>query len=67
MHAYSRPGRDPRRHTITTVFIAKADGCPLASDDAADIGIFHNGSLPQPLAFDHQEILQDYFLLNDRP
>jgi 8-oxo-dGTP diphosphatase len=61
MHTYSRPDRDPRQHTVTTVFIAKADGRPQACDDAAGIGIFHRNNLPEPLAFDHEQILRDYF------
>ena len=60
-HAYSDPKRDPRHHTISIVFIAQAKGKPWASDDAADIGIFTRNSLPQPLAFDHAKILDDYF------
>ncbi len=48
-------------HTITVVFIAKAQGEPLAADDAAEIGIFHKDTLPEKLAFDHGKILQDYF------
>jgi len=58
---YSRPDRDPRGHTISTVFVAEAQGLPKAADDAQEIGIFDRLSLPSPLAFDHQEILQDYF------
>ena len=61
-HTYSEPGRDPRGHTISTVFIAKANGTPRASDDAADIGIFTKDSLPQDIAFDHRKILGDYFI-----
>lgn len=60
-HTYSNPGRDPRRHTITTVYTARADGTPRAGDDAAEAGIFRQGALPSPLAFDHAEILADYF------
>jgi ADP-ribose pyrophosphatase YjhB (NUDIX family) len=59
--AYSDPGRDPRMHTITVVFIATAQGKPRAADDAAEIGIFHQDTLPEELAFDHERILQDYF------
>ncbi len=59
--AYSEPERDPRMHTITVVFIAKARGEPRAVDDAAEIGIFRKDNLPKPLAFDHERILQDYF------
>ena len=57
---YSDPDRDPRHHTITTVFIAAADGLPSAGDDAAKTGIFTRDNLP-PLVFDHAKILADYF------
>ncbi|MDI6734632.1 MAG: NUDIX hydrolase [bacterium] len=60
-HTYSDPQRDPRHHTITTVYIAKATGVPMARDDAKEIGIFTEGNLPQDLAFDHEKILKDYF------
>jgi 8-oxo-dGTP diphosphatase len=60
-HTYSRPDRDPRRHTISTVFIAKGQGRPRAADDAAALGLFTRDALPSPLAFDHGEILDDYF------
>ncbi|MBI5237409.1 MAG: NUDIX hydrolase [Deltaproteobacteria bacterium] len=60
-HAYSDPLRDQRGHTITVVFIAEAKGVPKAKDDAKAIGVFKEGSLPQPLTFDHGNILSDYF------
>lgn len=59
-HTYSEPLRDPRLHTISTVFIAKADGIPEARDDAKELGVFSLNSLPKELAFDHSKILQDY-------
>ena len=61
MGAYSDPGRDPRFHTISVVFIAKAEGVPKAADDALEFGVFHRETLPGDLAFDHAKILQDYF------
>ena len=60
-HTYSDPGRDPRKHTVTTVYLARADGTPAAADDAQNIGIFTRDSLPAPLAFDHANILHHYF------
>ncbi|MCM8757307.1 MAG: NUDIX hydrolase [Candidatus Omnitrophica bacterium] len=60
-HTYSEPGRDPRFHTIATVFTARADGEPQAGDDAQEIGIFTRERLPCPIVFDHDHILQDYF------
>ena len=61
LHTYSDPARDPRHHTISTVFLARASGTPAAADDAEEIGIFAEDNLPQPLMFDHREILTDYF------
>jgi ADP-ribose pyrophosphatase YjhB (NUDIX family) len=60
-HTYSNPARDPRRHTISTVFVARAGGTPQAASDARNIGIFTWMSLPEPLVFDHADILKDYF------
>jgi ADP-ribose pyrophosphatase YjhB (NUDIX family) len=60
-HTYSDPKRDPRKHTISTVYVASAQGKPKAQDDAQDIGIFTKEEINFPLAFDHQKILADYF------
>lgn len=60
LFSYSNPERDPRRHTISTVFIGRAQGQPQAADDAGNIGTFTEDTLPA-LAFDHAQILADYF------
>jgi 8-oxo-dGTP diphosphatase len=60
-HTYSDPRRDPRQHTISTVFIAEGSGVLNASDDAAEAGVFAEDALPAGMAFDHGEILEDYF------
>ena len=60
-HTYSDPRRDPRKHTISTVYVAAAQGRPKAQDDAQDIGIFTKEEINFPLAIDHQKILADYF------
>jgi len=60
LHTYSNPKRDPRFHTISTVFIAKAKGIPLASSDAKEVRVFDLNNLPKRLVFDHKEILHDY-------
>ena len=59
-HTYSDPARDPRQHTVSTVFIAKAEGWPQAGDDAKKAAIFGLTDLPSPLVFDHARILCDY-------
>jgi len=59
-HTYSSPDRDPRFHTISTVFIGRASGLPRARDDARSIGVFTPEEINFPLAFDHRRILDDY-------
>ena len=60
-HTYSDPNRDPRFHTIGTVFISEVKGTPKAGDDAADLKIIKkNEILKHDFAFDHKKILQDY-------
>lgn len=58
---YSEPERDPRHHTITAVFVAKATGKPIAADDARSIGLFTRDDIPADMAFDHRKVLEDYF------
>ncbi len=60
-HTYSEPGRDPRHHTITTVYIAESEGEASAGDDAAEYGVFRRDDLPESIVFDHRSILMDYF------
>jgi 8-oxo-dGTP diphosphatase len=60
-HTYSDPARDPRFHTVTTVFSARAEGVPHAGDDAADVRVIRPADLEKlPFAFDHQQVLQDW-------
>ena len=58
-HTYSDPRRDPRQHTITTVFVAQGEGQPQAADDARSLAILPE-HLPPVLAFDHSLILSEY-------
>ena len=59
---YSDPRRDTRQHTISVVFTAQAlDPDELAAgDDAGEVAVFPLSRLPEPLAFDHARILDDY-------
>ena len=59
-HTYSNPRRDPRQHTITTVYVAQGSGTPQAADDARRLAIFTPEQLPAVLAFDHSLILSEY-------
>jgi len=65
-HAYSRPDRDPRFHTICVVFTAKGKGKPKAGDDAGKLKIVNlNEAGNLDFAFDHKDIIRDY--LKSRP
>lgn len=58
--AYSKVDRDPRGRTITVAYLVIVDH-PIAvtgQDDAANAQWFPVDSLP-PLAFDHEDIMQD--------
>ena len=57
---YSDPKRDDRGHTVTAVYVAEATGEPQAADDAKNLNIFDLDSLPDELAFDHRQVLEDY-------
>jgi ADP-ribose pyrophosphatase YjhB (NUDIX family) len=60
-HSYSDPKRDPRNHTVSIIFIATASGTPNAGDDAKEAEVFSRDNLPKEIAFDHRQILDDYF------
>lgn len=57
---YSDPKRDDRGHTVTAVYVAEAKGEPQAADDAKNLAIFEMNNLPEQLAFDHAQVLDDY-------
>lgn len=59
MHAFGDPGRDPRGHTVSVVYVGylppKAEA--KAGDDATKTGWFKLDSLPKT-AFDHHKIIE---------
>ena len=64
LFTYSNPKRDPRQHTMSVVYACKvpAGAQPVGADDAAEARWFSEESMPWgELAFDHGEILRDYF------
>ena len=56
---YSAPGRDPRFHTLTVVYLAEAEGNLTAGDDAGAAQWFRLNQLPDKIAFDHRLIILD--------
>ena len=65
-HTYSDPERDPRQHTISTVFTAIGKGKLQAGDDAGKAAVYQQDNLPKNIAFDHRLILNDYFESRNR-
>ena len=59
-HVYSDPRRDPRKHTVSTVFIGRAKGEPTGGDDAASCIVATPAELEGRLVFDHGVIVADY-------
>ncbi len=67
-HTYSDPKRDPRFHTIGTVYIGKAAGKPKGGDDARSAKIVKLSEIEKmDFAFDHKKILKDYLAALKKP
>ena len=67
MHTFGNPGRDPRGHTVSVVYVGylKGDVEAIAGDDAAEAEWFDVDELPE-LAFDHDMVIEmaaDIFLV----
>lgn len=59
LKAYSNPARDPRERVITIAFISESKiKAVKGGDDAKEARWFDISNLP-PLAFDHEQILND--------
>ncbi|TVP65426.1 MAG: NUDIX hydrolase [Leptolyngbya sp. LCM1.Bin17] len=58
---YSDPHRDPRKHTLSVVFLATATADPVAADDAKSVKAYNPWDMPTNLCFDHDRILRDYW------
>jgi 8-oxo-dGTP diphosphatase len=56
---FSDPGRDPRGHFVTALYLLRETGGRLAAgDDAESAGFFDLDQLP-PLAFDHSKLVEE--------
>jgi len=58
---YSDPGRDPRFHVVSVVFVGDAEGEPFAGSDARRVAVFRLEDIPlDRLVFDHRRIILDF-------
>ena len=61
LYTYSEADRDPRFHTISTVFVARGEGRPVSGSDAASLKIVSPADLDKyHFAFDHKKVIEDY-------
>ena len=60
-NVYSDPDRDPRRHTVSVLYLAHGNfDDAKADDDAKDIGVYSFDDLEElDIAFDHRKILNE--------
>jgi 8-oxo-dGTP diphosphatase len=77
LNVYSDPARDPRQHTMSVVYTARAEGTPRGLDDAAearrvpiaDLRGVLAAAAPAidglPIVFDHADILRDFLAFLD--
>lgn len=64
---YSDPSRDPRFHTVSAVYICRADALPQAGDDAKSVKLVALEELGRErFVFDHGKIIEDYLALKNR-
>jgi 8-oxo-dGTP diphosphatase len=71
MHTFGSPGRDPRGHTVSIVYVGYLPEGATAKpgDDAIEADWFSPGDLP-PMAFDHNmvvEMAESIFLVQHNP
>ncbi len=64
-YVYSGPKRDARISAVSTVFLARASGDPVAADDAKRVMVVDPVELAAmaeagAFVFDHNEIIKDY-------
>lgn len=59
---YSDPARDPRQHTISTVYwgTCSEPDRVKGGDDAAEARFFQLDALPYNIAFDHAQVIADF-------
>lgn len=57
---YSRPGRDPRGHTVTVAYLLKPVGGELKGNfESSELKFFDLDKIPTNLGFDNQAIIRE--------
>ena len=60
---YSDPDRDPRFHTVSAVYVCRAEKFPTAGDDAKSTKVVPLNALEgESFVFDHGQIIADYLM-----
>lgn len=57
---YSDPLRDFRGHTASAIYVYIAEKEAVAGDDAKEAKYFDLNNLPENIAFDHRQVIDDY-------
>jgi 8-oxo-dGTP diphosphatase len=63
---YSKPGRDPRHHTVTIAYLFFVESAAAAAGDDAATAEFRDDWAHLALAFDHNQIVKDALELRAR-
>ncbi|MGE3770329.1 MAG: NUDIX domain-containing protein [Bdellovibrionales bacterium] len=62
----SDPARDPRRNTISAVYLVRYNGAAPAAGDDATTAAFYADWQQKDMAFDHGKILRDALLVKQK-
>jgi len=61
-HCYSYERAEDGGAKVRVVFLARGRGNPKNQGPALESGLFHQMNLPDPIAWKHKEILNDFFI-----
>lgn len=61
---YSKVDRDKRGRTVSVIYAYKSDTKATAGDDAKDAKYFNIDNLPENIAFDHRDAINDFLKMN---
>lgn len=62
LNVYSDPKRDPRGHTVSSVYVLKHTSSSLKrTSEVSESRFFAKNEVPRKIGFDHKEIIEDAF------